>query len=219
MLNASDLAGGATGAATGDGTTGNPDAGTATGAAETGKSYTQAEFDAATAAARRKAEKEAATLGEKAEKWDKLQAEQKSEAEKAAAAQKAAEDMAQAKISQANKRLAMAEVRLAAAAAGVRPEALDLVVKMLADDAGIEVDEKSDEVKGVKDALAALLKENEYLLAPKEDPKKPAPGRSGSDGFTGGSTKTIDEQIAEAEAKKDFKLSRALKLRKYEKAG
>lgn len=198
---------------TGDGAPA-PESGSAgTGPAEsaTGRVFTQAEFDAAAAAIRRKAEADAAAVADKAKKWDEHLASQQTETEKAQAAQRAAEETASARIAEANAKLKAADIRLTATEKGVRPEALPLVLSALLASESITVDDKG-QVTGTADAVDALLKSNDYLKA---QPKDPPPPKSGGE-FGGKDGKTIDEQIAEAESKGDWKAARTLKLRKYE---
>lgn len=148
----------------------------------------------------------------KAAEFDRIQKEQQTETERAEQARKEAEERAEKAIAAANQRLLSAELRLQAAAQGVRPEAIDLVVATLLTTADeMEVDDKG-QVKGVEPAVKAFVAKNPYLKA---DAKAPLPDRSGGE-FKGSGATSIDDQIAEAESKGDYKTARRLKLRKYE---
>lgn len=147
-----------------------------------------------------------------AKAWRDYQASKQTEEEKAKQRAEEAEQKASSAIQAANRRLIQADIRLEAAAAGVRPEAIALVVKALSDDESITVDEKTDKVTGVQLAVKKFVDENEYLKSTGS-----ATGRSGGE-FGGQDTKTLDDQIAEAESKGDWRLSRRLKLQKLQSA-
>ncbi|MBG0830521.1 hypothetical protein HS041_22425 [Planomonospora sp. ID67723] len=147
----------------------------------------------------RKWEKRAKENSKAAEELEKLKTEAMSEQEKAvAAARKEGETSA---IVKAGQRVARAEFKAAVAAKGLDlGEALDLIdTTKFVDDKG-DVDEAE-----IKKAVGKLAK----VAAPK------APSSSGGDfggGNGGGQTpKGLREQIAEAEAKGDWKTARTLK--------
>ncbi len=194
--------------------TGAASAGTgSTGAAEptagADRMFSQAELQAIVAREVRKAKDP--DIERKAREFDRIQQEQQTEAERAETARKAAEEQAQRAIAEANRRLISAELKLQLASQGARPEAVDLAVEKLLSNDNIEVDDKGA-VRGAEQAVKDLLKQHEYLKAPD---KPAAPDRSGGE-HTGTDTPTVDQQIADAEAKGDWKLARQLKLRKYE---
>ena len=186
------------------------DAGTGTGKDQPGgRTFTQDELTAIVArevAKARDPEKE-----RKAAEYDRIQREQQTEAERAETARKEAEARAEAAIRTANDRLMRAELRLQLAAQGARPEAIDIAVDRLLTTEELEVTD-AGEVKGAEQAVKTLLSKNEYLKAPT---KEPLPGRSGGE-YKGSAPATVDDQIAEAESKGDYKTARSLKLRKYE---
>lgn len=156
--------------------------------------------------------RETGKLDADAKAWRDYQASKQTEEEKAKQERDQAKQEAEVATQRANRRLIQADIRLEAAAAGVRPEAISLVVKALSDDESIAVDDKTDEVKGVKKAVEAFVKDNEYLKSTAS-----TPGKSGGE-FGGQVNKTLDDQIAEAEAKGDWRLSRRLKLQKLTNA-
>lgn len=175
--------------------------------AETGKTVTlsQDELDIIVQNRTAQARRVANEAADKAKKWDEYEAGQKTDAEKAAAKLADAERVAKERIALADARLAASEIRLQATAKGVRPEALSLVAKLLADAEGIAVDE-TGKVTGVEAALAKLLADNPYLL-----PEKGTAGKGGSQ-MTGEAAKTAAEKIAAAELAKDPRLSIGLKM-------
>lgn len=185
--------------------------GTGTAEGQTGaRMFTQEELQAIVAREVRKAEDP--ETKRKAKAYDELQAQQQTDQEKAEKAAKEADERAQRAIDEANKRLIKAELKLQLAAQGARPDAVELAVDRLLGSDTIEVDDKG-EVKGAEQAVKDLLKTHEYLKAPTDGQK--LPDKSGGE-FKGGEPATIDDQIAEAEAKGDYKTARSLKIRKYE---
>lgn len=147
----------------------------------------------------------------KAAEYDRIQREQQTEAERSEQARKEAEEKAARAIATANERLMRAELRLQLAAQGARADAIDLSVDRLLTTEGLEVTD-AGEVKGAEAAVKALLGKHDYLKAPT---KESLPDRSGGE-YKGGTPATVDDQIAEAEAKGDYKAARRLKLRRYE---
>lgn len=182
-----------------------------TGAAESStgtRTFTQEELNAIVAREVRKAKDP--ELERKATEYDRLQQEQQTETERLAAETKSREDAANARVAEANRKLIAADLRIKAHEAGVRPDAIDLVVDRLLASEEIEVDDKG-EVKGTEALVKALIGKHDYLKAPAKDD---APDRSGGQ-FKGTEGKSIDDQIAEAEGKGDYKTARHLKLQKH----
>lgn len=184
------------------------DGGTGTAESQTGRTFTQEELTAIVAREVRKARDP--ELERKASEYDRLQSEQQTEQERMAAEAKAKEDAANARIAEANQKLIAADLRIKAHEAGVRTDAIDLVVDRLLTAEEIEVDEKG-EVKGTEALVKALVGKHDYLKAPAKDD---APDKSGG-AFRGTEGKSIDDQIADAEKAGDYKTARGLKLRKY----
>lgn len=115
---------------------------------------------------------------------------------RAAAEAKAAETEAKA-----NRILVKAAITAEAAAQNAADT--ETVVALLAGDESITVD--GETVKGAKQAVKKLLEDKPFLV------KARAPGQSGGE-FGGNDSKTLKEQIQEAESKKDWALARRLKL-------
>lgn len=178
---------------------GDPDAGT--------KTLTQDEVNRIVAERVRKEREKYSdydVLKEKAEKHDAAEEAKKTEAQKEADARAAREREDAVKSAAADRRLITADIKSHAAG---RVHNLDHVVALLIGSEEIKV--KGDSVEGAKEALDALLKEHPYLEK-KADPKK---GASGGE-FDGQDAKTLDQKIAEAEAKGDTRESTRLKLQK-----
>lgn len=167
---------------------------------------TQAELNDIILRRTEQARRKATEAADKAKKWDEHEASQRSNEEKAAAALAAAEKEATEKIAAADSRLIKAEVRQVASEKGIRKEALDLVVQLLATSEAITVNEDGG-VDGAEAAVAALVKKHDYLTA------KATPGKSGSDGFTGNDGKTDAQKIKDAEAARNPAESIRLKLK------
>lgn len=120
------------------------------------------------------------------------------EAEKAAAIQAAEEAKAELSktVSAANQRLINAEFRDVARELKLRPDALKSALKLV-DLSAVEVDDEGN-VKGLEDAVKALIEDNPYMVEqPKRDPKiigDPSGGEAKP-------VKTKEQMIEEAAAK------------------
>lgn len=183
------------------------DAGGASGAPEAGKTFTQAELDKVVNERLRRERAQFSDYDDikaKAEKFDAAEEAKKTDAQKEADARAARERTDNEKSAAADRRLITAEIK--AQAAG-RVHNLDHVVALLMGSPGIKV--KGDTVEGAKEALEALLTEHPYL----EQKAGAGPGTSGGD-FSGRDQKTLDEQIAAAEAAGNWRESTRLKLAK-----
>lgn len=119
-------------------------------------------------------------------------------------------EQAQSQATAAQQRADNAEAKTLALAAGVKPERLDLFLRLV-DVAGALKD--VDRSKG--DAASTALKTavDGALTAAPEFKGAVLPGSSGGDG-QGGSTPSLDEQIAAAEKNRDFRTAIALKRQK-----
>ncbi|WP_139074660.1 scaffolding protein [Paenibacillus elgii] len=123
------------------------------------------------------------------------------EAEKAEALKKAeeAEGKAQSTLDAANKRMIKAEFRALARELGVRADALDDAF-VLADLTAVTVDDDGN-IDGVQGAVEALLKAKPYLVAEAKTKPKTIGEPSNP---TQDEIKTLEQQLAEAQKKKDF---------------
>jgi len=150
----------------------------------------------------------------KAAEFDRLEREGQSATERLQREKDEAERTSKARLEAADLRLKSAEIRVQAAQQGVRADAIDLVVEKLLASEDIAVSEDGV-VSGVDKAVTDLIKKLDFLKAP--ETSTPPPKSGGEFGGTDG--KTIDQQIAELEAKGDSKSlrdARRLKLAKYE---
>lgn len=182
----------------GQGAAGAAGAGAPAGGTE--KTFTQAELDAIIAA-RLAREKPDPEVLRKAQEYDKLQEAQQTELEKANTRAERAEAKAKEAETKAQGILIRAAIMTEAAAQNAADA--DTVIALLAGNATITVE--GDEVKGVKEAVKALLKDKPFLV------KATTPGTSGGE-FGGNDQKTLQEKIREAESKGDWKTARQLKL-------
>lgn len=137
---------------------------------------------------------------------DRVKAEEdakKDELQKAKDAQAEAEKRATDAITRANASVRRAAIIEAATAANAADN--ETVVALLDSSDAITVAEDGS-VKGAKEAVTKLLKDKPFLV-------KTSASSSGGE-FGGNDQSTLDEQIAAAEAKKDWTLSRQLKLQR-----
>lgn len=175
----------------------------------TGKTFTQAEVDALISQrlARAKPDPE---LARKAAEYDRIQQEGQSELEREKTKAAQAEQKAKAAIETAQRMLRRAAIMDHA----TRQNAADaeVVAALLEADESVTVAEDGT-VSGADEAVKQLLKQKKFLVTA----EAPAPPTSGGD-FGGGTAKTLDQQIAEAEANKDWALAGRLKMRKLQPA-
>ncbi len=142
-----------------------------------GKTFTQAELDAIIAK----------RLSRERKAWEQqLEEERKkaamTEAERLKAEKEEAEKRANELVQAANRRIIAAEAKVAAAAAGVKPERISYVLK-LADLSDIEADENGNvDSKAIAAAINAVLKDLPELKGDIMPPK-------GGDDFSKGQTK------------------------------
>lgn len=116
------------------------------------------------------------------------------------AAKKAAEDAETARqtsLKSANERLTRAEFKIAAAAANIRPDAIDDAY-LLADKSGVAVADDGS-VTGVAEAIAAIVASKPFLIAettpkPIGGPNNPKPDER----------KSLEAQLEDAKKRKDF---------------
>lgn len=155
--------------------------------------------------------RETAKLEPDAEAWKEHKQKTASDEEKRAQEQREKDEAIAERERKANERLLRASVLEAARSANIDPEFEDLVIDALMRSEDVEVGDDG-EVTGVERALKAMIAKKPKLVAGKR-----TPGQSGAE-FGGQETKTLDEQIAAAEAKGDWKLSRRLKLQKLTNA-
>lgn len=111
--------------------------------------------------------------------------------ERAAEAEKAKEDA----LSAANQRLIKAEFRDVARELKLRPDALKSALKLV-DLSAVEVDDEGN-VKGLEDAVKALIEDNPYMV---EQPKKEPKTIGDPSGGDPKPEKTKEQRIAEAAA-------------------
>lgn len=97
----------------------------------------------------------------------------------------------------------LVKAAITAEAAAQNAADADTVVALLADNDSITVE--GETVKGAKQAVKKLLEEKTFLV-------KAASGSASGGQFGGNDGKTLQEQIAEAESKKDWATARRLKL-------
>jgi DNA primase large subunit len=119
------------------------------------------------------------------------------EAEKAAAIQAAEDAKAELSktVSAANQRLINAEFRDVARELKLRPDALKSALKLV-DLSAVEVDDEGN-VKGLEDAVKALIEDNPYMV---EQPKKEPKTIGDPSGGDPKPEKTKEQRIAEAAA-------------------
>lgn len=129
---------------------------------------------------------------------------EKTELTKAQEAEKKAKADAQTAIDRANGILVRAAIMVEATAQNAADA--DTVAALLTGTEAITVDDDGN-VKGAKQAVKKLLEDKPFLV-------KAAAGKPGASGgeFGGNDSRTVQERIAEAESKGDFKESRRLKL-------
>ncbi|WP_434758284.1 scaffolding protein [Paenibacillus amylolyticus] len=120
------------------------------------------------------------------------------EAEKAAAIQAAEDAKAELSktVSAANQRLINAEFRDVARELKLRPEALKSALKLV-DLSAVEVDDEGN-VKGLEDAVKALIEDNPYMV---EQPKKEPKTIGDPSGGDQKPEKTKEQMLAEAASK------------------
>lgn len=120
------------------------------------------------------------------------------EAEKAAAIQAAEDAKAELSktVSAANQRLINAEFRDVARELKLRPDALKSALKLV-DLSAVEVDDEGN-VKGLEDAVKALIEDNPYMV---EQPKKEPKTIGDPSGGETKPVKTKEQMIEEAAAK------------------
>lgn len=174
--------------------------GSGTGAETPEKTFTQEELN-------RILKRETGKLEADAEAWRKHKETTATDEERRAQEQRERDQAIADRERKANERLLRASIIEAARSANIDPEFEDLVIQALITSDQVEVTDDG-EVKGVDSALKKLVAAKPKLVAGKK-----TPGQSGGE-FGGQETKTLDEQIAAAESKGDWKLSRRLKLRK-----
>jgi hypothetical protein len=165
------------------------------------KTFTQEEMDAIIGA-RLAREKPDPEVARKAAEYDKLQEGQKTELQKA----QDRADKAEAKAKDAEAKADQTLVRAAIIEQATVQKAADsqIVVALLAGDPTITVED--GEVKGVKEAVAKLLKSKPILAG--------TAGAASGGQFGGNDQRTIDERIAEAERAGKFGEARDLKIQK-----
>ncbi|MDT8901161.1 hypothetical protein [Anaeroselena agilis] len=152
--------GGDGGGAGGDGGNGGGNGNGGQGNAGGGKTFSQEDVDAIIAKRLARAEKDFATKMEEERKKASL-----SETEKLKAEKEEADKKGKAAIEAANQRLVTAEAKVQAAALGVHPDKITHVLK-LADLSGADVNDKGEvNVKVVKQAIEAVLKDLPELKA------------------------------------------------------
>lgn len=189
-----------------DGQQGTPptDGGTGTPPVKPEKTFTQAELDAIIEQRLKRAVpadyEELKTIAAKAkEKEDQ----EKTELQKATEAQALAEKKAREAVETANARLRKAAIIEEATLQGAADN--EIVIALLASSDDITVEDDGT-VKGVKKAVAELLKSKPFLARQ---------GGTASGGQFGGQQhQSIDEKIVAAEAKGDYAEARRLKVQK-----
>jgi hypothetical protein len=193
-------------AATGDGgtdaakDTSGEGTGTSTDQKPEGKTFSQEDVN-------RILKRETGKLEADAEAWREHKKQSATDEEKRAQEQREKDEAIAERERKANEKLLRASILEAARSANIDPEFEDLVIDALMRSESVEVGDDG-EVTGVTQAIKAMIAKKPKLVAGKRPP-----GQSGSE-FGGRETKTLDEQIAAAEAKGDWKLSRRLKLQK-----
>jgi hypothetical protein len=199
--------------ATGAGTTPEAPAGTAAPAAPEAPKLqlTQTEIDAIVsdrlARERAKTGPELDELRRKAKEYDEAQAKGKSELELAQEGEKTAKTEAATALATANTRLRRAAIMAAAAEAGAIDP--DEIATLLQGSEDVTVD-KDGEVKGAKEAVAALLKAKPHH---KKGATLPAASGGQFTGAPGG--KSVDERIEEAQKAGNLTEVARLKQQKY----
>lgn len=190
-----------------DGQQGNPpqDGGAGTPPAKPEKTFTQAELDAIIEQRLKRAVpadyEELKALAAKAkEKEDQ----EKTDLQKATEAQALAEKRAREAVETANARLRRAAIIEEATAQNAADN--EVVIALLASDPDITVEDDGS-VKGVKKAVADLLKAKPFLA-------KGQGGTASGGQFGGQPHQSIDEKIAAATAKGDLAEARRLKVQK-----
>lgn len=158
-------------------------------------------------------------LHDKAEKWDKQEAEQQSELEREQTARAAAEKAAEEATDRANTTLRRAEITAAAAAQGIDAETVHALLaergfKVTHNDQTLEVTIGDDgQVTGAEEAVKAIAEQKNLVGT---TPTPPSPG-DGGPRQTPPADDDLDAQIAKAQEEGDwpkFNRLNALKLGK-----
>lgn len=169
-----------------------------------GKTFTQEELDAILEARLKRAvPSDYEDLKKLAERVKAQEDQEKTDLQKALEAQALAEKKAGEALSKANATLRRAAIIAEASAQNAADT--DVVIALLAGSDDITVTDDG-EVKGVKAAVAKLLKEKPFLA-------KATAGATGGE-FGGVNPATLDEKIREAESKGDWQTARRLKSAK-----
>lgn len=179
---------------------------------DSGKTFTQADLDAAIEARlarERKKYEDYNDLKTKAAKLDEIEKANLSEAEKLKAELEAAKAEGTERLTKAEQRLLKAEVKAQAAELGIVDAEAALA---LMDKSEVKIGE-DDEVSGVKEALGRLLEAKPWLK------KQGSIGTGTNAGNGNDGTPTLEQQLDEAVKSGNFPLQVALRRKIAERKG